>query len=421
MSRLGLSIALLLLVGPAPTAFAATKEYSTGDVDIPISGRLERFLNVPDRGPVSFVRVSFRISAPRTADLAVSLVSPRGTEVALVARRGSGADFGSGAKGCGGQLTVLDRDMTTNPIAKGDSPFGDGPYRAEGRLSRLDGEEAHGRWALRIENAGAAATLHCLTLDVSRRVPETMTAARGSVKATFTVTERNFSYAGFRLKVVRRGRTVVDSRPAKLRCSACEYSRPTRLELVDLDGGEPEVLLELYTGGAHCCTITLVLGYDARQARYLARVADWGNHGYRLVDLDKDGLPEFSAFDERFAYAFTAYAFSAAPVQVWRYELHRFSDVTDELPGVIERDAAGLWKSYLKGRQERDGDVRGILAAYAADLYRLGRGEEAQRALQTALRRGDLGRGKEYLGWPAGAAYVEALIKSLREWGYIRP
>jgi hypothetical protein len=50
---------------------------------------------VPDRGPVSFVRVSFRITTPDTSALAISLVSPAGTEVPLIMGRGTGADFGS--------------------------------------------------------------------------------------------------------------------------------------------------------------------------------------------------------------------------------------------------------------------------------------------------------------------------------------
>ena len=83
----------------------------------------------------------------------------------------------------------------------------------------------------------------------------------------------------------------------------------------DLDGGEPEVLVDLYTGGAHCCSFTLILRWDAAAQRYRSTLGYWGNYGTRLVDLDHDGLPEFSAFDERFVYEYTAYVFSSAPIR----------------------------------------------------------------------------------------------------------
>ena len=40
--------------------------------------------------------------------------------------------------------------------------------------------------------------------------------------------------------------------------------------------------------------------------------------------------------------------------------------------------------------------------------------------LDLALKRGDLGRGTRLLGLPAGKAYVAALMRDLRRWGYIR-
>ena len=157
------------------------------------------------------MRVSFRISAADTSALSVSLVSPEGTEVALVSGRGAGADFGSGEKGCGGLVTVVDSDMTTNPISAGSAPFTDNPYRAEGSLSSLYGEEARGRWTLRILNTGTTARLHCLMLDISRRVPQTLAAHAGNVRASATYTERNYFFEAVHVKIVRAGRTVVDA------------------------------------------------------------------------------------------------------------------------------------------------------------------------------------------------------------------
>ena len=66
MRRLLVSAAVLLAVTAGP-AHAATKTYSTGNIDVPIGAGLDRSLTVRDRGPVSFVRVSFRITTPDTS------------------------------------------------------------------------------------------------------------------------------------------------------------------------------------------------------------------------------------------------------------------------------------------------------------------------------------------------------------------
>jgi hypothetical protein len=419
LKRLALVAVAVLTLGAAP-AHAVTKEYSTGNINARVGDRLDQPLEVPDTGPVSFVRVSFRISAPDTSALRISLVSPKGTEVPLVVSRGAGADFGSSEKNCGGLLTDLDSDMTTNPVSGGRAPFTDNPYRAEGNLRSLYGEDARGRWTLRIENRGAPATLHCLTLDIARAVPQTLTAHRGVVRATVSFVERNYFYEHLRLKIVRAGRTVVDGPVEKLHCRDCSTFRPVSVQVRDLDGGEPEVLLDMYTGGAHCCSVALVLRRDPARKAYSSKLLFFGNYGYRLIDLDHDGLPEFSAFDERFLYTFTAYVFSAAPPQITKYRQGRLVDVTRRFPKEIERSAANLAKSFLKTPVEKDFDARSYVAAYVADQYLLDRPDKAKHALDFALTHGELYKGKTHLGSPAGRNYVTVLMRYLRQWGYVR-
>jgi hypothetical protein len=298
VKRLALLAFAVLALGSAP-ADAATKEYSTGNINVRIAGVRDTSLGVPDAGPVSFVRVSFRISLAVTSAFAITVVSPEGTEVPIVVNRGAGADFGGGEKSCGGILTDVDSDTRTNPISAGSAPFTDDPYRSESNLRSLYGETARGRWRLHIENSGAPATLHCLTLDISRAVPQTLSARGGAVRASVTFTERNFFFERIRMKVVRRGRTLLDSPVQRLHCPECNTFRPAAVRVRDLDGGEPEVLLDMYSGGAHCCSVLLVLRYDAAVRTYRSKLLSFGNYGYRLVDLDRDGLPELSAYDER--------------------------------------------------------------------------------------------------------------------------
>jgi subtilisin-like proprotein convertase family protein len=420
VKRLGL-LALSVLALAAAPAQSATKEYSTGNLNVRIGAHLDEPLAVPDAGPVSFVRVSFRITAPDTSALSVLLVSPKGTNVPLVIHRGAGAGFGSDEKGCGGLATDFDSDATTNPVANGKAPFTDGPYRADGNLRVLNGEEAKGRWTLRISNEGAQATLHCLTLDISRAVPETLSSHRGGVTASVGYVERNYFYERARLKIVRHGRTVVDSPVQRLGCPDCDTFRPVSVEVRDLDGGEPEVLLRLYTQGAHCCSVLLALRYEASGSTYRPKLLFFGNYGYKLADLDRDGLPEISAFDERFIYTFSAYVFSSAPPQISQYRAGRLIDVTRRFPGVIRRSAAQVGKEFLtRKRAPTDEDLRTFVAVYVADQHLLGRAAEASRALDYALAHGLLYSGKEHLGSPAGRTFVAVLMRDLRKWGYLR-
>src|SRR5262249_2375862 len=73
----------------------------------------------------------------------------------------------------------------------------------------------------------------------------------------------------------------------------------------DLDGdSEPEVMLQLDSGGAHCCSWTRVYRYAG--GRYSPVAHFWGNASSAptLEDVDGDARPEFVSTDDRFAYDF---------------------------------------------------------------------------------------------------------------------
>src|SRR5579859_1235525 len=106
MRRVALLLPLVLLA-IAVNAPAATLTYSSGQLRaaIPDGGTLVKSIDVPDRGPVSFVAVGVRIQHPRDSDLSLTLVSPAGTEIPLATHEGGvGANFGSDAKTCDGVL-----------------------------------------------------------------------------------------------------------------------------------------------------------------------------------------------------------------------------------------------------------------------------------------------------------------------------
>ena len=424
MRRL-LLLAPLALLALATTSPAATRTYSSYQLHaaIPDAGSLVRSIDVPDSGPVSFVAVGVRIVHPRDADLTLTLIGPRDSSVLLSARRGgNAADYGSGPRGCSGNLAWFEPDAL-DPVSTVKAPFA-GEQRPERPLTALYGEEARGRWSLRVDDgaAGARGTLLCWQLELSRNVRSHVRASGDGVSADLSFVERHSYDGSLAIAVRRHGALALAAPISRFVCHGCPASGfdtvfADPLNVVDLDGdGEPEVLVDLFTGGAHCCFFTVIFRWDGHG--YRSSVAFWGDPGYSRRDLDGDGRPELLTADDRFAYAFTAFAFSVLPVRVERYDHGQITDVTSHYPWLVRREARRLWAEYLNDHRSREADVRGLLAGWLADEYRLGRQDEGWRRIEAAYRRGELSAPRVDPVWPAGRKYLTALRAFLVKTGY---
>ena len=247
----------------------------------------------------------------------------------------------------------------------------------------------------------------------------------GDVHASLSYDVRNDVYRNVRLEIERAGAKRL-SATIPTGCRGCPLAGPAGsdpLAARDLDAdGEPEVLLDMYTGGAHCCTYTLIYRWRPDAGTYARTRAWWGNAAYRLVDLDRDGQPEFSTFDDRFAYAFTSFAASVDPIRIRRYRHGRLLDVTREFPDRVAADARRVLAAYRQLRRPPYHEVRGALAAYVGDQYLLGQPTVGWRLVRAALRRGELARRYAELngGGASGRRYLTALRRFLRRTGYIR-
>jgi len=424
--------ALLAVVAPflvltAPDAMAATKIYSSRSLlaRVPGGGELRRTLLVPDAGPVSYLSLSLRVQHPRAADLTISLRSPTGRELLVSATRGDGPNLGEGKRGCDGQLALFE-SRDGSPLAEAEAPFTATSYAPEQPFSRLYGTEASGRWTLRIEDeaGGGDGVLLCWRLVIARDVVEVERARKGATSAELLFKETDGRYRDVRVRVRRGGRTALTHRLRRVGCGSCPTWRPLvgerggAVRVLDLDGGgESEVLVDLYTGGAHCCAYTLLYRFDRPSGRYRKTLQFWGNAFYRLDDLDRDGRPELVSSDDRFASAFTPYAFSLLPIQIWRLRGSRLEDTTRSYPGAVGAHARELWRLYRRMRE--GGEVRGILAAYLADEALLEQENRGWLRLERVGERGELGRGLEEDGFPAGARYLAELRRFLRRTGYL--
>ena len=421
--KLRLAVAAAVAAVLAAPGFAATKLYSSGRLSLPIQSdrTTEHTIPLREPGPVSHVGVWVRLEDSRLADLQLSLRAPDGTVVPLLAHRGGAARNLGAGRGCTGSFAVFD-DEDATPAAESEPPYIGGSVRPEAPLGVLNGKQARGGWTLRIAVTGTGnlGRLLCWQLDLSRDVLERRRASAGAVEAELSFREREYAYRDVRLRIRRRGKTVLDAPAPKLRCGpTCPGWTPGEVRVRDLDrDGEPEVLADFFTGGAHCCTYSAI--YRWRGDRYRRGTSWWGNVGYRIRDVDRDGRPELVSADDRFAYEFTAYASSIPPLRIWRYDDGRLDDVTRRFPTAVRADARRLYRLYLSARRSSFPEVRGVLAAYQAELDLLGRGDEGWRLLDRALVRGELGRGPSKDGYPAGRAYLARLRVFLLRLGYER-
>lgn len=219
-----------------------------------------------------------------------------------------------------------------------------------------------------------------------------------------------------RLRLVRDGTQVLDDDLSQ-ECQFCgTLADPQNdLKLADLDGdGEPEVLVDFYTGGAHCCSVTTVWYLSDRvSGTYKRRVLEVGNLAYRLRDLGHDGKLEIVTGDNSFAYEFAPFAFDWFPPLVLRWTSPGFADVTRRYPNVVRADLVAIRKALPQAR--KDGDARGLVAAYVADEFLLRRRAVGLRFVASELRRGDV-RGDKL--WPSGRKFRPALLKFLGRKGY---
>lgn len=81
-------------------------------------------------------------------------------------------------------------------------------------------------------------------------------------------------------------------------------------------GAVPAILVQSYTGGAHCCNHLQLAGFSNDRLK-IVDLGQWD--GERISppsDISGDGVADFVFRDNRFLYAFAPYAFSYAPPQI---------------------------------------------------------------------------------------------------------
>jgi hypothetical protein len=258
------------------------------------------------------------------------------------------------------------------------------------------------------------------------------TATDGTVTAELSYVKRErgkgrfkfLEYRDFRVKISRAGAVLYDQpvgEPCERFCTPTESALTGKhVGLRDLNAdGEPEAVVDLFTGGASCCVLVLAYGFDATANTYRRASLDTGG-GFVARDLDHDGVIELVGDDFRFRGLFTCGACGPRPIRIWHHGLRRFPVVTTGFPAKIRQHARRMRRFYARTRRMHEAAfVKGALTPLTADLCLLDRCGRGFRLVRAAIRRGELNRRSVFDVSPLGTNYLRALKRFLRRTHYL--
>jgi hypothetical protein len=247
------------------------------------------------------------------------------------------------------------------------------------------------------------------------------TASSGDVSATFTFSGHTSHFSHERLTISQAGavlyRQPVVSGVCGSQCApGSAFTQQSSLQVLDLEhNGQPDVVLNLFTGGAHCCLVDQVFSLDPTTMTYVKTERNFGDPGAQIVDLRHEGRFEFLTADDSFAYAFTDFAASGLPIQIFTFGARHFTDVTRQYPRLIAKDASRWMRIFRSLAKSHYRDSVGVAAAWAADEELLGHRRLVDRFLATQARARHLNSAIGH----SGTKFIAALRRFLRRHGYL--
>ncbi len=197
--------------------------------------------------------------------------------------------------------------------------------------------------------------------------------------------------------------------------STAPADRPVRF--APLDGaGSADLIVNLYSGGANCCTVLDLFRPSAALGGLyvLSASHNFAYAGYRLEKIGSRYV--FVTADPTFSTVFTDFADSGLPLQILQLSGVKFNDVTSRYPRLVQQDAARWMTAYRKAKGHND---VGLIAPWAADEARLGRWNSAHAYLVSQARAGRL-RSTLFPRSASGTRFIGQLEALLRREGYLK-
>ncbi|MDE3030335.1 MAG: hypothetical protein KGI65_01800 [Acidobacteriota bacterium] len=283
------------------------------------------------------------------------------------------------------------------------------------------------RGALRRSGVSALALALVAVVGVLPASPASATtnhARLGDVSATLTYQGTYPTPRAEMITITRAGHVVYRAAVRSKFCGTLCWPSPAYgngdanpLRVVRLEPGSPDVVLGLYSAGAHCCYLDEVFApATATSSTYAESEILLGDPGALLKTLPGSPYVALVTADDTFAYAFTDYAASGLPLKIMRFSGHGFRNVTKDYPALIRADASMWLKAFYSLKSTHYADSVGVIAAWAADQYQLGRAANANAFLRQQAAAGHLNN--QLTPSQKGLVFVAALEKFLRRDGY---
>jgi hypothetical protein len=151
----------------------------------------------------------------------------------------------------------------------------------------------------------------------------------------------------------------------------------------DLNGdGYPDLVVETFSGGAHCCFGTQVFSLRPTAAALILQKPESNAGGY-FEDLDADGIFEFITYDDSFAYQYCPYAAGVTVKVILAYDAgqDRYLPASPRFPEQYAEEIAtneGRAQYTLGELGEWDGTNICAVLPLALDYLYLGQPDQAQ-------------------------------------------
>jgi S1-C subfamily serine protease len=197
----------------------------------------------------------------------------------------------------------------------------------------------------------------------------------GGLQVTVT---REAAVEGWTAHVTARnaGRQILDIRHP-FPVGEANFASNVVLAEIDSSNDTPEILIDAFSGGAHCCTTTVVLDAAGTTDWKTLDLGERDGSGIDLEEIDSDGEAELILPDNSFLYTFDSYADSAQPILISKITGGVVRDVTREPPfhHRLVQEVHGM--EFLAKVQPDLWHSNGFLAAWVAAKNRIGEGTEA--------------------------------------------
>jgi hypothetical protein len=216
----------------------------------------------------------------------------------------------------------------------------------------------------------------------------TKTTKFGDLTASIKYDKNIFMLYDVNLEITQQGEPIFDGIVDKELVGNTYIS--VGMRLIDLDHDEdPSVIVKYHTGTCGCHNHTLIYYFDYQKERFNRFTSTLYRHDIEIKDIDGDGKWEILSRGAMFE----SYGIYDKPILIQNLMHGEFADVTSRFPETIRKDNERLsdnlksWKSSMAD-YEKKARKSGI-AAYLANKYMLGEGEEVWATLRKVYQESD--------------------------------